>query len=72
MESLGIPLTSQVPKAIQKETLGRLVFYDKKTKRYFSPDGDGHRANYAWKIFDADGNRNTAIFNDNKWEYISD
>ncbi len=52
-------VTGSVPSAIQRQVGANPVFLDKNTKRYLSPDKAGHRANYAWKRFDREGNRET-------------
>ncbi|MFA8301427.1 MAG: RHS repeat-associated core domain-containing protein, partial [Hyphomicrobiales bacterium] len=53
---------SKIPSNIKKAAKGNDIYYDKKTKSYYTPDKAGHRADYAWKRFDKKGNRETGEF----------
>ncbi|TNE54018.1 MAG: hypothetical protein EP338_09000 [Bacteroidetes bacterium] len=61
----------RIPSAIKKQTGSNPVYYDKRTKRYFSPDKAGHRADNAWKKFDKEGNRETGVFENGNFQKVS-
>ncbi|MBE0367294.1 RHS repeat-associated core domain-containing protein [Pseudoalteromonas aurantia] len=66
-------VTGNVPKAVEKQVGRNPVYYDKKSKSYFSPDKAGHRADNAWKRFNSSGKRETGIFNKKgKFEKVSE
>ncbi len=63
---------NEIPESILKETGKNPVYFDKKSKRYYSPDKGGHRADDAWKQYDSKGNRQTGVFTNGKFEKVSD